>query len=65
MGEQDTGSVAGLAQGEAVKEVLAKALLICTHTLQVSHMVSQLLDQFHLLIKVVSFQEVTHLDRKE
>lgn len=55
------GSVAGLSQGEAVKEVFAQAILMGTGALQVSDMVTQLLDQLHLLIKVVSFQEVTHL----
>lgn len=59
------GSVAGFAQSETVEQVFPKAFLLGTHTLQVGHMVSQLLDQLHLFIQIVSLQEVTKLRKRK
>lgn len=53
-----------MPEGVLVKEVLCHAILGCPHLPQVGDMVAQLLDGLHLLIQVVSFDEVTQLKRR-
>jgi len=48
-----------------VKEVLCHAVFWCPHLPQVGHMVTQLFDGFHLLIQVVSLNEVTQLKGRQ
>lgn len=54
-------SAAALSQGVLVKEVFAKTSLGCPQPPEVGDVVAQDFDSFHLLVKVVSFQEVTEL----
>lgn len=49
------------AQGMFIKQVLGHAILRSTHATQVGHPVCQFFDGLHLLIQVVSLNEVAHL----
>lgn len=49
------------AQGVLVKQVLGQAVLRRSHAAQIGHPVSQLFDGLHLLVQVVSLNEVTQL----
>lgn len=50
-----------LAKRELVEQVLGHAVLGGAHAAQVGHPVAKLLDGLHLLIQVVSFNEIAHL----
>lgn len=64
----ETHSMAGgkasavtVPKGVLVEEILCHAVFGGPHLPQVGHMVTQLLDGFHLLIQVVGLNEVTQL----
>lgn len=52
---------ASFAQGMFIKQVLGHSILRSTHASQVGHPVSQFFDGLHLLIQVVSLNEVAQL----
>lgn len=62
------GGVGGLelaavfTQCVLVEQIFSHAVLRCTHPAQVRHPVSQLLNGLHLLVQVVSLDEITHLE---
>ncbi|OIH81182.1 hypothetical protein A7N05_18920 [Acinetobacter baumannii] len=49
------------AKSVFVKQVLRHAVLGSAHAAQIGHPVSQLFDGLHLLIQVVSLNEVAHM----
>lgn len=48
-----------------VKQVFSQAVLRSSHTAQVGQVVSQLFDGLHLLVQVVSLNEVAQLEGKK
>lgn len=49
------------AQGMFIKQVLCHAILRSTHATQIGHPVCQLFDGLHLLVQVVSLDEIAQL----
>lgn len=54
-------SAVTVPEGVLVEEILCHAVFGGPHLPQVGHVVTQLLDGFHLLIQVVGLNEVTQL----
>lgn len=54
-------SAVRVVEGVLVEQILCHAVLGGPHPPQVGHMVTQLLDGFHLLIQVMGLNEVTQL----
>lgn len=53
-----------LSQGVLVKEILCHARFGGPHPAQVGYVVTQFFDGFHLLIQVMSLEEVTQLENR-
>lgn len=62
---QASAVVVAVPEGVLVEQVLGHAVLRGPHLPQVGNMVTQLLDGFHLLIQVVSLNEVTQLKGRQ